>query len=196
MRRIWIELMADENEKDEIKLKPLRTNHRLFVAEYLKNFNGTRAYKAVYPDSSDYAARTSASALLTNPNIRAHIAAQIAERLMSADEAMLGIADIARGDIGELLDNNGLLDIRMAKEKGLTRLLRKIRQKTVTRIGKKDDDDDVEITEIEFEMYDAHAAKRDILKMHGKFSERVDVTSGGKELPATIIKVGIDPDKL
>jgi hypothetical protein len=162
----------DENKQEtKTELKPLRAAYQVFVNEYMRDFNATRAYKVSHPASSDYAARVNAARLITNDNIKAHIKALIDEKLMSADEALLGIADIARGDIGELLDNNGLLDIRQAKALGLTKLLRKIRQKTITHIGKGVTDGDTEITEIEFEMYDAHAAKRDILKIHGKFSD-------------------------
>jgi phage terminase small subunit len=167
--------MSDKQET-KAELEPLRAAHRVFVHEYMRDFNGTRAYRMAYPRASEHTARVNASRLLAIANISAYVKALIDEKLMSVDEAMIGIADIARGDIGDLLDNNGLLDIRAAKEKGLTKLLRKIKQKTIMHIGKSDDDDDTEITEIEFEMYDAHAAKRDILKMHGKFSERVALT--------------------
>jgi hypothetical protein len=87
---------------------------------------------------------------------------------MSADEALKLTADIARGDIGDLIDDNGLLDIRTARTKGMTKLIRKIKQKTITRIGKSDNDDDVEITEIEFEMYPSDAAQERILRINGK----------------------------
>lgn len=90
---------------------------------------------------------------------------------MSADEALKLLADMGRGDIGEVVDNNGLLDIRLAREKGMTKLLRKIKQKTVTRIGKSDDDDDVEIVETEFEMYSAKDAIDTILKAGGKLKD-------------------------
>lgn len=90
---------------------------------------------------------------------------------MGADEALKLMSDMGRGDIGELIDNNGLLDLRVARQKGLTKLIKKIKQKTITRIGKTDDDDDVEITEIEFEMYDAKSAIENILKVGGKLKD-------------------------
>jgi len=165
----------DESQTQE--LKPLTPGDLLFIVRYFEmHMNGTQAYLSLHPKSSYNNARSCAADILAKPNIKAEIRRRIDEQMMSADEAELGIADIARGDIGDLLDNNGLLDIRTAREKGLTKLLRKIKQKTITRIGKKEDDDDVEITEIEFEMYDAHAAKRDILKLRGRFSEHVELT--------------------
>jgi len=153
---------------DEKELKPLSKKHQRFVAEYLNCFNGTRAYMAVYPKSSYEAAMSSAVELLRNPKITAAIDRQKNMVLMQADEALKLQADIANGDIGDLLDDNGLLDIRLAKRSGKTKLLRKIKQKTITHIGKTEKDDDVEIHEIEFEMYPADVAQERILKMHGK----------------------------
>ena len=58
------------NEKQEI-----------FIREYLKDFNGTRAYKAAYPDCSDESARRTASRLLTNVDIQKAIREQADKRL-------------------------------------------------------------------------------------------------------------------
>lgn len=156
-------------EKNEIK--PLSKKHRRFVDEYLKRFNATRAYLLVYPTSSPDAARANAARLIATDNVLAEVEARLKDAHMSADEALMLHADIARGDIGDLLDDNGLLDIRLAKAQGKTKLLRKIKQKTITRIGKTDKDDDFEITEIEFEMYPADAAQERILKVHEKIKD-------------------------
>ena len=62
------------NEKQEI-----------FIREYLKDFNGTRAYKAAYPDCSDESARRTASRLLTNVDIQKAIREQADKRLEEAE---------------------------------------------------------------------------------------------------------------
>lgn len=145
--------------------KKLTNKQRIFIDEYLRSFNATQsAIKAGY---SEKTAREIGRENLTKPDIKAEITARLQASHMSADEGLKRLAEMARGDIGDLLDNNGLLDIRAAKTNGLTKLLRKIKQKTVTRIGKSDDDDDVEITEIEFEMYSAKDAIDTILKAGG-----------------------------
>lgn len=54
-------------------LKDLNEKQKKFCREYIYDFNGTRAYLEAYPDSSEEAARSSASDLLTKPNIKAHI---------------------------------------------------------------------------------------------------------------------------
>lgn len=56
-----------------------------FVREYLKDFNGTRAYKAAYPNCSDESARRLASKLLTNVDIQKAIREQANKQLEKID---------------------------------------------------------------------------------------------------------------
>lgn len=153
------------------KLNPLSRKHQKFVNEYLLCFNGTDAYTKTYPKSSRDSARTTASELLAKPNIQAEIKSRLAEVHMSADEALKLRADIARGDITDLLTSLGTVDISLIKEKGLGRLIKKIKQRTITKIGKGDKDDDTEIHEIEIETYPADSAQQDILKIHEKLKD-------------------------
>ncbi|WP_124042254.1 terminase small subunit [Clostridium perfringens] len=57
---------------DTIKIK-LNDKQKRFCIEYLKELNGTKSYMEVYPDSSYDAARSSASDLLSNPNVKEYI---------------------------------------------------------------------------------------------------------------------------
>lgn len=158
---------------EEAPARKLTNKQRIFIDEYLRSFNATRAAKAAgYSEATAYSI---GQRLLKNVEIKAEVDERLTASHMSADEALKLMADIARSDIGELIDNNGLLDIRQARENGLTKLIRKIKQKTVTRIGKTDNDDDVEITEIEFELYSAKDALDTILKAGGKLKD-ADVT--------------------
>ena len=59
-------------EKIDIK-KPLTESQKVFCREYIFDFNGTRAYKKAFPTVKGSTARTCASELLTNPNIKAQI---------------------------------------------------------------------------------------------------------------------------
>lgn len=84
----------------------------LFCHEYLKDLNATQAYMRAYPDSSEAAARASASELLTNPNIVALVATLNKERLErvigDADEVLREVFRLARQDIGAIFDDTGL----------------------------------------------------------------------------------------
>jgi phage terminase small subunit len=165
--------------------KPLSRKHLRFIDEYLKTFNGTRAYMVVYPKAKYDSAGVLSANLLGDIRIKAEVDRRLAEVHMSADEALKLLAEQARGDIGEVMDvySTGFnLDMQKAKELGLTKLIKKVRQKTTTIIGKKQSDDDKEITELEVELYDSQAAIDKILKVHGKYTNTIDLTSGGKAI--------------
>lgn len=156
--------MTDEAVKYKFTKK-----QQVFIGEYLSCFNITKSAKAAgYSEKTAYSIGWE---LLRKPEIKAEIDRRLAEVHMGQDEALKLLADMARGDIGELIDDNGLLDIRIARSKGMTKLMRKIKQKTITHIGKADTDGDTEITEIEFEMYSAKDAIDTILKAGGNLKD-------------------------
>ncbi len=168
------------------EVKPLTKRQEVFVSEYLSCFNGAEAARrAGYSEKN---ARDTASDLLANPDISRRIQARLVEVHMSADEALKLTADIARGDVTEFITSFGALDIDALRKSGKGRLIKKIKQRTITKIGKNETDGDTEVHDTEIEFYDAQAAQRDILKVHGRFTEKVDVTSGGESLTIKIIK--------
>ncbi len=151
----------------------LNKRQQVFIDEYLKCFNGAEAARrAGYSEKS---ARQTASELLSNPDISEHIQARLAEVHMSADEALKLTADIARGDVSQYINTFGGIDIDKIRDNG--RLVKKIRTRTITKIGKTDTDEDTEITDTEIELYPADTAIYNILKVHGKFTERVDLSN-------------------
>jgi hypothetical protein len=98
--------------------------------------------------------------------------------------------------MGQFANGLGGLDFDAAKEAGLTRLVKKYKQRTTTKIGKGANDDDTETHDLEIELYDAQAAAEKILKIHGKFVDRHDVTTNGQSLTPAIIRIGVDTDAL
>lgn len=158
--------MTDEAPK-------LNKRQQVFIDEYLSCFNGAEAARrAGYSEKS---ARQTASDLLSNPDISEHIKARLSEVHMSADEALKLTADIARGDVSQYLNTFGGIDIDKIRDNG--RLIKKIRTRTITKIGKTDTDEDTEITDTEIELYPADTAIYNILKVHGRFTEKVDLTN-------------------
>ena len=103
---------------------------------------------------------------------------------MSADEALKRTSDIARFNIGSMLDNNGFLDIENAQKSGLLSMVKKIKQKRTIHKGKTENEKDIVELETEVEIYDGQAAIRDMLRVHGKFKDKVDV-SGALEYVLT-----------
>jgi len=165
---------------EEIKeLEPLSKKHQRVLDQYLILFNQTKAYQLVYPKATYESARTSAAALFAIPNFSAHLQARLAEVHMSAEEAIKLLSDMARGDIAQIMDVSGMgfsLNMQRAQELGLTKLIKKVKQKTTTHLPKNESDEDREVNELEVELYDAQAAIDKILKIHGKYVDKMELT--------------------
>jgi phage terminase small subunit len=162
----------------------LSLQRQLFVSEYLTCWNATEAARrAGYSERSAY---SQGQRLLKNDEVLAAIRVYLDAKQMTADEALTLLADMARGDIGEFMDVSSMsFQLKLLDENGErknTRVIKKIKQKTTTFIAKKESDEDREVHEIEFELYDAQAAIDKILRVAGKYNDKVDVTSAGKAL--------------
>jgi phage terminase small subunit len=174
------------------ELKPLTPRQLAMIDAYFRcQFNATKAYLEIHPKAKYNGAVASASAFLTNPSVKAEIRRRLDESHMSADEALKLLAEQARGDIGEILSIGGV-DLTAAKEKGLTHLIKRIKQKTTIIQGKGNSGEDKEITDIEVELYDAQSAIDKILRVHGKYKDGNDLPPGTE----IIIRVGVDPNKV
>lgn len=76
---------------------------QIFADEYLKDLNGSRAYKAAYPNvKKDSVARANASRLLTNANVKAYIDEQLDimhnKRTADAKEVLEFLTSVMRGE--------------------------------------------------------------------------------------------------
>ena len=149
--------------------KRLTRKQQVFIDEYLKCFNGAEAARRA--GYSHKTARGTASDLLSEPHISEQIQARTAEIHMSADEALKRLADMARGDIGQFIDRMGGIDLQAAKDAGLSPLIKKVKQRTITKIGKGEKDEDTEIHDVEIELYSAKDAIDTILKVGGKLRD-------------------------
>jgi len=156
-----------------------------FIAEYLVDFNATQA--AIRAGYSEATAYSQGSRLLKN----VEVSNAIRERVMSADEVLLGLTDIARGDIADLMDiTPSGFTFRLVEEKEdgkrivnpKTNLIKKIKQKVTTILAKSDDGQDQEVIETEIELYSRHEALRDMGKFHKLFTNNVDITTGGEKI--------------
>lgn len=139
---------------------------RLFVNAYLRTFNATQA--ALEAGYSEKTARFIGSENLTKPNIRALLEARMSEEAMSANEVLRHLAEIARGDIDNILDKHGNIDLDKARELGVTRLIKKLKTRTITT-----EESDIVVTQAE--LYSRMDALKLIGQFHALFSERVIV---------------------
>ena len=127
--------------------------------------------------------------------------AEFIARQMGPDEVKAGLADIARGNLADLMDitTSGFsLELMIDDGHGnkivnpKTKLIKKIRQKVTTYLAKSESDEDREVIETDFELYSAHDAYRDIGKIHGLFVDRSEVTVTE---PVQFIEVELPPEE-
>ncbi|MDT2437407.1 terminase small subunit [Enterococcus avium] len=89
---------------------------RIFADEYLKDLNGTRAYKVAYPNvKKDSSAATAAGRLLRNVEIKSYIDKQLEkmhnERTANAKEILEYLTAVMRGEETETVaTSKGLYD--------------------------------------------------------------------------------------
>ena len=180
------------------ELPPLSDKHQLVLEHYLTCWNQTEAYARVY-NVDRHSASVLAWRLFKQPNFAAHLNIRREEIHMTADEAIKLTSDIARGDVARIMDVSSVgfsLDMSKAQELGLTKLIKKVRQKTTTFLARNESQEDREVHELEVELYDAQAAQRDILRLHGRFPEssrrtNADTPPAGAivALPAAIVEL-------
>ena len=186
-------------------LKPLSKTDLATLAEYFKTWNGTRAWMATHPRSSYNSARASAAEWLAKPNIKAAIAEKLSELHMSADEALALQTEIAHADTGvfykivetwmfnplpsyEILDEKEVIDEEaVPPKKRISYLVRhvvldmnKVIDPRYSHLIREFSDNGKRGLKIK--TYDKQAAIRDVLKVHGKFTEKVDLSNSDGSL--------------
>jgi phage terminase small subunit len=150
------------------KLKP---EHQRFAEEYVYDWNATRAYQSVYPDTGYDAARSSASTLLTNPNIKAYVEelqkdiqkqAGISRLMVLKEHQKLAFSSIAHlhNTWIERKDFDQLSESEKACIAEISTQTRKVP------LGK-DGDEEVEIEFVKVKLFDKQKALDSISKMLG-----------------------------
>lgn len=134
---------------------------RVWLEEYLKCWNATEAARrAQYKWPDKIGTRKLAK-------FSDEIEARIDELVMSADEALVRLSEIARGEYAAYLLPDGAIDFERMIRDGKGHLVHKLRD---TREGKS------------VEFYDMQKALVDIGRHHQLFTDRMDVTSKGEKL--------------
>lgn len=166
----------------------LTYRQRAFVEEYLTCWNASEsARRAGYKGD----ANTVGPRLLANVGIRAAIEQRLQEKAMGADEVLARLAEHARGDLGDFLDISSMsfqVDLSGAVEKGITHLIKKVKQRTTTTLSK--EGVETETSDVEVELYDAQAALVHIGRHLKLFTEQAEIS--GEIVLKTIKGVSLD----
>lgn len=138
---------------------------KVWLSHYYKCFNATEAARLAnfkWPNK-------------IGPRLKDKFADEIKQHFdelqMSADEAMIRLADMARSDIAAFTEIESPADLRADEYKGKTHVIKKFKKQTVyTKSG-----DTIVTTELE--LYDAQAGLVNVLKVHGRFKDIHSITT-------------------
>lgn len=173
----------------EEKLPALTNRQAAFVREYVQSWNATDAARRAGYSGSDGTLRAIGSENLTKPNVDAAIKAAIQTNIMTQEEAMSRMSEIARGEYAryirnasEVVSDDGKaitinlvqVDIEAMTRDGKAHLIKSI---TPTRYGNR------------IEFYDMQSALETILKATGAFKEQLDLNVNAGEI---IVVAGVD----
>lgn len=186
-------MSQSENEQNDTPIELSNDEIAAVVAYFECNGNQTRAYMKLHPRAKYDSARSSAAELFAKPSIRAEISRIWKERAMDAEEAVARMSAIAKADLHPFIriDDDGFTYFNFSDPEALEYLflIKKMKTKRERRVDS--DDKTWEGEWVEVELHDAYTALRDIAKMHGKLTDRVDLTSGGQPIH---YMVNIDDD--
>ena len=158
----------------------LNKRQALFVEKYLKLNNATKA--AIEAGYSPKTAYSIGHDLLKKPEIAARLSKRTEKILqsaqMEADEVLTRLTEMARGNIGVLLNvSNGEPFIDLSAPNAPLHLIKRIKTKRSEKFG----------DEVEIEMYDAQQALNTLGK-HWKLFDRANEADWKQELEKSGVK--------
>lgn len=136
-----------------------------FVTEYLECLNASEAARR-----AGYKGDASVEGARLLVNLSQYLEhARPSETIMTPEEVLTELSIIARGDMGNFVDDNSLsINLNTDKARSKMRLVKKI--KYVTQVG-----DDSQTDTVEFELYDKVKALELLGKYYALFKDRVQV---------------------
>jgi hypothetical protein len=136
------------------KTQPLDPKEEVFLEGYLTHWNGARAAREAGYDAKS--ARQTAHELLTKPYIIAAKEERLKELRMSTDEWYARVTEHARGDLGDLLDGAGAIDLAKARKGNHLRLVSEYQVEESTR--RDEEGNPVPVVKTKVKLYSAQKA--------------------------------------
>lgn len=138
--------------------RQLTPQQKLFVDAYLATLSNTKA-----AETAGYKTPKQAGSRVRNyPQVAMAIAAGLDERVMGGDEVLIRLAEQARAEYAQFIDELGTVDLAEMRKQGKLHLIKRI---TPTKYG----------NSIEF--YDAQAALLNIGRHHALFTDKTDLSA-------------------
>jgi phage terminase small subunit len=165
----------------------LTGKQQAFINAYLSNgFNATEAAREAGYEGNVNVLGVTGHENLRNPKIASIVQERLNEAAMSANEVLARLSKIARGEVTDFLDEDGKFDLKSARKLQKAGLLKKIKSKrTSKQVDTVTEGDDEEretletslvYEEVEFELYSAHEALRDLGKYHKLLNDRQEIS--------------------
>ena len=154
----------------------MNRKRQVFCEEYLKCFIPTKAARR-----AGYAhPHVMASRLMKVKEIQDYIKKRMEEKVMSADEVLLRLADIARADISEFVNENGIIDFSKVYVKG--HLVKKVLHQR----GKQST----------IELHDSMNALNMLARHYALFTDRVKIDDWRSEIVELLKEGTIKPEQV
>jgi hypothetical protein len=129
---------------------------------------------------------------LKNPKIREELDKYFKQFAMGPDEVIARMTSIARSDMADVLNPDGSFDIKSARRRGKSHLIKE--QVIVEKIIPREDDVDITIRTTKLKLHDAHDALKTIAKMHGILSDRLKIDDWRSEAIEALRNGDITPE--
>jgi hypothetical protein len=205
---IRVEVDGEDGTQTTIEISQ---QHYDFCVQFIiHRLNGTQAYLACYPSAkSKPAAAVSAHDLLRKPNIQAVITDLKKKYILSAEDVLFHLSDIAANASHEPFLNYGedgkqfpFYDLSSEAARANMHLVKDLKIKRERRVeGSGEDAEEWEVEEVEIKLLDKHTALRDMGRYHKLFVDRVETSGHVIEIdfndltPEQIVRLhqGVDP---
>jgi PBSX family phage terminase large subunit len=163
--------------------------------------NATRAWMKLHPKTPYDSAKATASAFLTNLNVRAEIKRRMTERAMSAEEVLYRLGEMARAEIHPFIriDDDGFIYFNFSDPNAqeYLYLIKKIKTKRERRIdGRGENSETWEGEWVEVELHDSQRALELLGKYHKMFGDKEQTSAGTESSPMSLPADLLAPDFL
>jgi phage terminase small subunit len=167
----------EENKYTPIKLT---NKQKVFVEEYLRSWNATAA--AIAAGYSEKSARLIGHENITKPYLKAEIDRRIKEKIMTADEVLTRMSDMARASHFPFIriseDGFVYFDFSHPDAKNYFHLIKKIKTKRQRRFeGRGEDAEEWEDEWVEVELHDAQSALVTLAKYHSLLTDKMPISA-------------------
>lgn len=172
----------------------LTIKQRLFIDHYIICTNATEAARRAGYEGDYFTLANTGSQNLKNPYILRELENRLNSVSMAANEVLMHVTDIARGNIADAVNSAGAIDISEAIQRGKSGNIKRYKAKFATFTDK--DGQDHESEEIEIEMYDRLDALKTLMKYHGLVINRIQVDDWRTETIKLLREGLITPEQL